>query len=97
MVARRLGRPQVVAETAAGIVLGPSLLGWWWPDAEALLFPSESLGPLQLVRQLGLVLFMFLVGLELDPGLLKGRARASVAISRSGIVAPFVLGVGWPR
>jgi Kef-type K+ transport system membrane component KefB/nucleotide-binding universal stress UspA family protein len=91
---RRLGQPQVIAEVTAGIVLGPSLLGVLWPQATALLFPPESLGILQLVSQVGLVLFMFLIGLELDPGLLKGRGRASIAISHSSIVVPFALGSG---
>lgn len=92
--ARRLGQPPVIAEIAAGIALGPSLLGWLWPEATQLLFPSASLPGLQLLSQLGLVLFMFLVGLELDPELLRGRGRASVAISHTSIVLPFALGLG---
>lgn len=94
LAARRLGQPAVIAEIAAGIALGPSLLGWLWPEATQLLFPSASLPGLQLLSQLGLVLFMFLVGLELDPRLLRGRGHASVAISHTSIVLPFVLGLG---
>lgn len=93
LVVRRLGQPMVIAEIVAGILLGPSLLGWAFPAGMQALFAPESLGPLHLISQLGLVLFMFLVGLELDLGLLRGRGRASVAISHTSIVVPFALGV----
>jgi len=65
-VFRKIGQPQVVGEMLAGILLGPSLLGWLAPDFSAALFPASSLGLLTAVSQLGLVLFMFLVGLELN-------------------------------
>jgi len=93
LVARWVGQPLVVAEIVAGIVLGPSVLGWVWPAAMAAVFPVASLAVLKMLSQIGLVLFMFLVGLELDPALLRGRARASVAISHTSIVVPFGLGV----
>jgi Kef-type K+ transport system membrane component KefB/nucleotide-binding universal stress UspA family protein len=89
---RRIGQPMVIAETIAGILLGPSLLGLIWPEFTGVLFAPASLGGLQLVSQLGLVLFMFLVGLELDPKLLKGRGHASIVISQLGIIVPFGLG-----
>lgn len=98
MVTRWLGQPLVIAEVLAGIVLGPSLLGWLWPQAMTALFPASSLSSLKMLSQVGLVLFMFLIGLELDPRLLKGRARSSIIISHSSIVAPFGLGAlaaGW--
>jgi Kef-type K+ transport system membrane component KefB len=92
LVLRRIGQPLVIAEVIGGILLGPSFLGWLWPDAMATLFPAASMPALTLLSQLGLLLFMFLVGLELDPALLKGRARSSVIISQTSIVFPFVLG-----
>lgn len=90
--ARFFGQPLVVAEMAAGIALGPSFLGWVWPGGAELLFPSASLGVLKLFSQIGLLLFMFLVGLELDHKVLRGRAYSSVFISHASIIAPFALG-----
>jgi Kef-type K+ transport system membrane component KefB/nucleotide-binding universal stress UspA family protein len=87
-----LGQPMVIAEILAGILLGPSLLGLVSPHALAVLFPKESMPLLGTVSQLGLVLFMFLIGLELDPKLLRGRAHTSVVISHSSIVVPCLLG-----
>jgi len=91
-VARRLGQPMVIAEVIAGILLGPSLFGWLAPSASAVLFPASSMAFLATVSQLGLVLFMFVVGLELDPGLLRGRGRSALAISQTSIVLPMLLG-----
>lgn len=89
---RRLHQPQVVGEMVAGILLGPSLLGWAAPGVSAALFPPESLAYLNVLSQVGLVLFMFLVGLEFDPRLLKGRGHTAVVTSHVSIVAPFLLG-----
>ena len=93
LVARRIGQPMVVAEVVAGILLGPSLLGAIAPSAEAALFPPASFGALNMVSQIGLILFMCVVGLKLDPSLLRGRLRSSVAISHASIALPFVLGI----
>lgn len=93
LVLRRIGQPQVIAEVIAGIVLGPSLLGAVAPGALEVLFAEQSLGALQLLSQVGLVLFMFLIGIELDPSLLRGRGQASLWISQAGTAVPFGLGV----
>ena len=89
----RFGQPAVIGEITAGILLGPSLFGWLWPGASAFIFPKESLSVLQLISQIGVCVFMFVVGLELDPMHLRQKARAAVVISNVGIVVPFVLGV----
>jgi Kef-type K+ transport system membrane component KefB/nucleotide-binding universal stress UspA family protein len=90
LLARRVGQPMVIAEVVAGIALGPSLLGAWFPEFSAWLFPADSLPRLSLVAQVGLVFFMFLVGLEMDPRMLRGQGMASVAISISSIVVPLL-------
>jgi Kef-type K+ transport system membrane component KefB/nucleotide-binding universal stress UspA family protein len=91
---RRVGQPLVVAEIVAGILLGPSAFGAWWPDAMATVFPPGGLAWLEAVSQLGLVLFMFTVGLEFDPGHLRARGTLAMKISQSGIVVPLALGAG---
>lgn len=91
---RRIHQPQVMGEMVAGILLGPSLLGWAAPSVSAWLFPPASLGSLSALSQVGLLVFMFLVGLELDPRLLRDRGHAALVTSHVSIVAPFVLGAG---
>lgn len=90
--AQWMGQPMVVAEVVAGILLGPSLLGWLAPGVMGTLFPATSMPGLTLLSQVGLILFMFLIGLEVDPKMLKGRGHASVFISHASIVVPFGLG-----
>jgi Kef-type K+ transport system membrane component KefB len=91
-VFRSARQPQVVGEILAGIVLGPSLLGRLAPGAEGYLFPA-AVGPfLNIIAQVGVILYMFLVGLELDPALLRKRGHTTVAISHASIIAPFLLG-----
>lgn len=92
-LANRVGQPPVVGEIAAGVLLGPSLLGWLAPAASGFLFPADSMSILQLLSQIGVVLFMFVVGVELDPAHLRGRAHAAVAVSHFSIIVPFTLGV----
>lgn len=94
VVARRLGQPMVIAEITAGILLGPSVLGWLWPRASTVLFPGESLELLQLVSNLGLIPFMFLVGLECDPRISRAHRRASLWVSQATFLVPLVLGIG---
>jgi Kef-type K+ transport system membrane component KefB len=89
---RFFGQPQVIGEMVAGIMLGPSLLGRISPEAMHFVLPAE-VGPyLGVIAQLGVILYMFLVGLELNSGLLRSHAHATVAISHASIVAPFCLG-----
>lgn len=92
-VARAFRQPPVVGEIAAGIALGPSLLGFWFPGASARIFPADSLGLLQLLAQLGVIFFMFVVGLELDWSSVRKKAHAAVAVSHVSILLPFLLGV----
>lgn len=91
-LAATVKQPQVVGEMVAGFVLGPSLFGWLLPTWQLQLFPPESFRILFVVSQLGLVLFMFCVGLEFRPELLLKHGRRAAAVSSAGIVVPFVLG-----
>jgi Kef-type K+ transport system membrane component KefB len=91
IVAGRLGQPAVIGELAAGIALGPSLLGALPGDPSTLLFPHDARPFLALVGQLGLVLFMFQIGLELDRRLLKG-AKVVTTIAAGSVAVPFVAG-----
>jgi Kef-type K+ transport system membrane component KefB len=89
----KIGQPTVIGEILAGIFLGPSLLGMWFPEYSTFLFPKTSLGNLQLLSQIGLVLFMFVVGMELDLKLLKNKAQDAVVISHASIIIPYALGM----
>ncbi len=89
---RKIRQPQVVGEMAAGILLGPSVFGWITPWAYQSLFPSQSLGFLNALSQVGLLVFMFLIGLELDLQVLRGRTRTAFVTSPTSIVVPFSLG-----
>ena len=88
-----VGQPQVIGEMASGILLGPTLFGALAPHWSAVLFPARSLGSLQAVSQVGLVLFMFLVGLELDFSMLRGRRWAALSAATGALVVPFGFGV----
>ena len=91
--ARLLKQPSVIGEIAAGIALGPSLLGMWFPHVSAGIFPADSLDLLQLLAQIGVIFFMFVVGLELDWPSVRKEAHAAVAVSHVSILLPFLLGV----
>ena len=93
-MAVRFGQPPVVGEMIAGVVLGPSLFGYIWPHAQQAIFPAASRPILFAGAQLGLVLYMFTVGLEFRVDLVRTRLRSALAISASGIFVPFVLGCG---
>jgi Kef-type K+ transport system membrane component KefB len=93
LVFRRLGQPQVVGEVVAGILLGPSLLGRIAPQVLEFLFPAASTPYLGVLSQFGVILFMFLVGLELDPDVMRGGTRSTIAISHASITLPFILGI----
>ena len=94
ILARRLGQPAVVGEIVAGLILGPSLLGQFPGDPSVGLFPLLVRPYLNVVAQIGLVMFMFIVGLELDLTLVRGRERVASVISVGSIALPFALGLG---
>lgn len=100
-IGRRMGQPQVVAEMLAGIFLGPSLLGLIWPEAQQWLFPwdkaqgaRDTQSYLYPASQLGLALYMFVVGMEFRVDIVQQRLKSSIAVSLAGIVAPLALGAG---
>ncbi len=90
----KIGQPTVIGEILAGIFLGPSLMGMWFPEYSDFLFPKESLGNLQFLSQVGVVLFMFVIGMELDLKVLKTKARDAIFISHTSIIISFLLGMG---
>ncbi len=91
---RKIGQPAVIGEIIAGIVLGPSLFGMYFPEFSSVLFPVLSLSNLEFLSQIGLILFMFVVGMELDLKVLKKQAHEAVVISHASIIIPFALGMG---
>lgn len=89
----RLGQPTVIGEILAGIVLGPSLLGYFWPESYHFLFNEHSLSNIYIISQLGLVLFMFTIGMELDLSMLKNKMGVTFVISNVSILFPYILGM----
>lgn len=89
----RLGQTAVVGEMAAGILLGPSVFGSLFPTGFHFVFPAPSLGVLQLLSQIGVCLFMFVVGMEVDIRQLRGKAPTALVVSHVSIVLPYLLGV----
>ena len=100
-IAGRLGQPQVVAEMLAGVLLGPSLFGLLWPEAQHWLFPWDTAQKMRDTQsylfpasQLGLALYMFVVGMEFRVDIVRRKLTSSIAVSVAGMVTPFVLGAG---
>jgi Kef-type K+ transport system membrane component KefB len=92
-LAVRIRQPRVMGEVVAGITLGPTILGWLAPAVQAALFPTDILPALGIVANVGLVFYMFLVGLEIDPAQLKGRIGQAAAISNTSVALPMMLGI----
>lgn len=90
--ARRIGQPQVVGEMIAGVLMGPSLFGLLFPDLQLRIFPQDSLKVLYVLAQLGVGMYMFLVGIEFRVDLFRRRARSAVSVSLAGMIVPFALG-----
>jgi Kef-type K+ transport system membrane component KefB len=88
----KIRQPPVIGEMVAGIFLGPSLLGLVAPQAQAFLFPAASMGALKMLSQIGIILFMFVVGIELDLGHLRKNADALLLVSHASIIVPLFLG-----
>ncbi len=89
---RKLNQPAVIGEVVGGIALGPTLLGRLSPELQSLVLPAEAIPVLGVLSQLGVILYMFLVGLELDLSLLKTSVSKTIAISLAAIVVPFAFG-----
>lgn len=89
----KIGQPTVIGEILAGIVLGPSLLGFFFPEVFKFLFPAESMGNLEILSQLGLILFMFIIGMELEIDEVMKRLNETVVISHASIIVPFFFGI----
>ena len=92
-VATRIGQPRVMGEVIAGLCLGPSLLGAISPTLQSTFFPTDVLPALGVVANLGLIFYMFLVGLEVDRGSLKGKVAKATAISNTSVAVPMLLGI----
>jgi len=94
LLGRRIGQPQVVGEMIAGVLLGPSLFGLLAPGVQQMLFPKESLKILYVGAQLGVGLYMFLVGVEFQAEHFRSRVRGAAAVSLAGMLVPFLLAFG---
>ena len=93
-ICKKIGQPMVIGEIVAGIILGPSLIGFYFPEFSTALFPDHSLSNLQFISQIGLILFMFIIGMELDLKVLRNKAHDAIVISHASIIIPFAMGMG---
>jgi Kef-type K+ transport system membrane component KefB len=91
---KKIGQPAVIGEIVAGIVLGPSIVGAYFPEISHFLFPAASLSSLSFLSQIGLILFMFIIGMELDLKAIGKQAYGAVIISHASIIIPYTLGMG---
>ncbi|AWM09273.1 cation:proton antiporter [Bradyrhizobium symbiodeficiens] len=93
-IMQRIGQPSVIGELLAGIILGPSLFGWIWPEAQAAIFPKtpEQKAMIDGIAQVGILLLLLLTGMETDLKLVKKVGKAAIAISIAGILVPFACG-----
>ena len=93
-VMQRIGQPSVIGELLAGIILGPSLFGWIWPEAQAAIFPKtpEQKAMIDGIAQFGILLLLLLTGMETDLKLVRKVGKAAIAISIAGILVPFACG-----
>jgi len=94
MLMQRIGQPPVTGEIVAGIVLGPSVLGAFWPAGASAVLPASIVPNLNVLAQVGVVLFLMLAGLEINTALLRGRGKVALLVSHVSIAFPSMLGVG---
>lgn len=90
---QKIGQPTVIGEIVAGIVLGPSVLGHWFPGISETIFPVASLANINILSQFGLILFMFAIGMELDVGEVRKKLNETILISHTSTVVPFFFGM----
>lgn len=91
-IGAKLGQSQVVCEMIAGVLIGPSFFGWLFPGIHSVIFPKQALSVVYCVSQVGLALYMFLIGTEFNVQALKGKFHKALKISAAGILTPFILG-----
>jgi len=91
-LAKFIGQPRVVGEMIAGVVLGPSLFGLFFPELQKSIFIADTMPILYIGAQIGVGLYMFLVGLEFNTQLFKQQARSAIGVSLAGMLVPFIVG-----
>ncbi|MCC5815032.1 MAG: cation:proton antiporter [Leptospira sp.] len=92
---RKNNQPTVIGEILAGILIGPSLLGWMLPEFQSFLFSNDQVEILEILSNLGLILFMFIIGMDIDLSFMKKRIDSMLIISGSGFYFPFLIGLGF--